>query len=589
MINQLVVIVTDILGTLKMPPSTSRPPVMSPDLQPLANAVLPQLDSEKPSTLLLSPLPTPRSEAISLQSPSSSASGSHGHPSPAKECHVNDALSLHPALENILRSMAPSSTKGITLDTPLASLGLDSITAIQIASKCRIAGLHVRAMDLVAASSVRDIVAKLGPGAKSPREVEKEKPTKPFRTKNQEAFMAVSHQKPISEEERADIISRFGEDGKYITKVLPMSTGAKLLLSGWQSSKGSRWQTLWPFRLPVDVDAARLKNAWVLLLKRHDVLRATAATASNSGEPRYVVFNTDFPYDHWFEETYPYPTFHQNLVNRLQHFVRHPLDLKRCAIRTTLFRSQPAGHAYIVIHINHIHYDGGCMPHLLKDFNALYNVLDPIPIIPIEPFLNSFPIQGAALDTQEQFWKATLPVPFKPVSFPRLHTPNDIELPRYVKRICLQQSSEVLKMTECQKRVKLEGTTLGAICLATWAVVHARYAGNTHATFGIWHSGRSGLVDGIELAIVPACNVLPIHVDTTAPVWEIARYIRKNLVDRTPEVEQSELADIARWTQAGDAPIINTNVNILHTAAPSPENMFIEPVRIVRTLSFGCP
>jgi hypothetical protein len=454
--------------------------------------------------------------------------------------------------------------KSLTLDTPLASLGVDSITAIQIAGKCRLANLPLRAVDLVNARTLGEIVAKL-PSTVAAAPVKTAKPN----TNN-----------PVSKTEFSRIVARFGDKGKHIEKILPMAPGMKYLVSEWQFSKATRFQCIFPFRLPPAVDVARLKNAWNLFIKRHEIYRSTFASAPGSGEPRVVTFSKDFQGEHWFEETLDDDAFHGSLIARLGELAKSPLGNVQPPSRVILFRSRSKSHAYAVFHLHHFHYDAWCLPIVIKTLSAYYHALDSATIGDISPFLLSFPVAGDNRAEQERYFKSAFPVPFKPALFPQLHTPRNLALAKFRKRATRANASLVLRASECERKARSLGSSLNAVAIAVWASVQAKYAASSSATFGVFYAGRNGFMDGIERFIAPCINVIPLHVPLADSILETARYIQQDLIRRTPEIEQSDLQDIHDWTRAEGTLLFNSSLNVLKVPRVSETDILFEPVRV---------
>lgn len=116
-----------------------------------------------------------------------------------------------------------------------------------------------------------------------------------------------------------------------------------------------------------------------------------------------------------------------------------------------------------------------------------------------------------------------------------------------------------------------EGVSVPSLVLAAWAVVQARIAATTDATFGLVQTGRGGANSEMlgQLA-APCLNLLPLHVRDAAKgggppqhVVAIARSIQQALLSRTPEMEQARLVDVARWVGCAGKPLLNVSVNLL--------------------------
>lgn len=473
------------------------------------------------------------------------------------------------ALVEVLNQVVPD-VKDLRLDTPLATLGIDSITAIQVSGKLRQAGHRLKTADLINARTLGDVVAKLCPppsASVAQRGVEAKIGVKDVVKKNE-----------ISEAEYDAIVARFGDLASQIVQILPMAPGMKYLLSGWQRAGASRFQNVFPYRLPADVDATRLRSAWKLLTKRHQIFRSTPATAPGSGEPRLVTFNADHDFNNWAEETLPDDMFHHHLLDRFKHYSRNPLNVDQPPVRAHLFISQSRSLAYLGLHIHHVLYDGMAVHMVTRCLSDLYRITQPITDGDLTRFLSRFPLDEASLSVQETYWKSVMPSPFRPVLFPRLNTPRPLAMPQYLKRHTMADSSISFSPVEADRLARARGTNLNAICIAAWASVHAKYAQATSATFGIWTASRTGLVEDMENLVVPAVNIVPMHVPLVGDVFETSRHVRQDLFNRTAEVDHSSFDDVIRFTKAEGGIIINTNFNVIRIPNVTNTDTLLEPV-----------
>ncbi|KAJ3550989.1 hypothetical protein NMY22_g88 [Coprinellus aureogranulatus] len=479
------------------------------------------------------------------------------------------------ALNTVLEQVLPG-TRDLKLHTPLSSIGIDSITAIQISAKLRTLGYRMKTADLVNARTLGDVVARLEtvamPSTQAPQ------------PKVEDGKGALA-KRCIPMAEYNAIVSRFGDLGSQVEHVLPMAPGMKYLLSGWQRSGASRYQSVFPYCLPANVDATRLRGAWKLLIKRHQMLRSTPATAPGSAEPRLVTFKAEYDFENWFEETLPDDTFHHDLISRMKACSMNPLSPSHPPVRAILYRSQSRMLAYLGIHLHHVLYDGMAIHMVTRCLSDMYRISEPTSDGNASRFLARFPLDNAALSIQETYWKSVTPSPFHPVLFPRLHIPRPLTMPTYLKRHTMMDASVSISASETDRFARAQGTSLNAVCIAVWASVQAKYAQSNDATFGLWTAARTGLVDDMENLVVPSVNIVPIHVSMSGDILGTSRQIRNDLLNRTAEVDQSDLDDIVRWTKVEGSCILNTTLNILRIPKITDKNALLEPV----TGPYECP
>ena len=148
--------------------------------------------------------------------------------------------------------------------TSLASMGIDSITSLQIASLARKQGIFVSPVTIAQSTSFRELVVKIqeeqteessgSDSAASPRSLSVEIPS------------------PL-----ADVISTTMPRHlrQYIEAIYPVSPGMEWLIGAWQNSGGRRYQRVFVYRAHGRVDIRRLEQSWDALLRFHPILRST--------------------------------------------------------------------------------------------------------------------------------------------------------------------------------------------------------------------------------------------------------------------------------------------------------------------------
>ncbi|KAH6918511.1 peptide synthetase [Coprinopsis sp. MPI-PUGE-AT-0042] len=467
---------------------------------------------------------------------------------------------IHPVLSAAIRAFAPDME--ITPNTPVAALGIDSITAIQISGKCRQSGLRLSATQILSSQTVKDLIDK---ASESTLQVKLARPVELYHD--------------LSEAEKQSIAHRFGGDARHIENISVATAGMKWAIGGWQRTNGALFQCVFAFKLPHDVSIDRLRGAWHMFIRRHEILRSTFATAPGGVDPRIVTFSKDFVFHHWHEELVEDAWFYRTLMDRLKQQVSNPLPISRPPIRATLFSSSKK--ACLILHIHHFQYDAWSMQTLLNDLSSIYHYQDPLANSDLRSFTSLFSPNKQRLDVQRNYWQHTLPTPFTPSSFPSLLKHAPLLAPSGQRRVVIV-SGVVTAASSCERRARALGVTLQTVLLAAWARVQARYASAPNATFGIWQVGRSGHVEDIERLAIPCVNVLPIHIDASGSLIDVTKRIQMDLSARLAEplIERSDLVEIAKWVQppVGQA-LFNVNVNVVKVPTTLQKNGLFEPLK----------
>lgn len=518
---------------------------------------------------------------------------------------------------NVLSVVTKIPASKILTSTPLATLGIDSITAVQLVAKARRIGLRLTASDVVQSPSVGALLQKLK-DAKAPA-VNGIKP------------VAVSVDVP-REQWPTLLASHDPTAVDLVERITYASPGMEWMIGMWQRSAGSRFQHAFGYRLPADIDTAKLQTAWSELIRRHAILRSTFVYDSTASAPRVVVFKADALEASWTTEVLDNSDDDKDAVaRRMKELVSHPPSITRPTTRAVLLRSSSS--AYLLVHLHHFQYDAWSLQLLVDDLARLYSGQDPRSSTDLEGFLRYTVATPSTEKEQEKYWKSTFATPDDAALFPALPTTPDTQdrhaapLENRVRglavslksalRTCWSQvqskhsppssatslpalpaapdtrgrhvytdDTAIDNAAALEQRARELAVSLQSVFLACWAQVQSKHAGTDAATFSLWHSGRTGELQGVERLAAPCINVLPYRVSDVGAVdaLGLARRIQSDLQARSAIVEQSRLAKVHEWVGVPDKPLSNVFVNIIKVApeVEKSDRELLQPVEVCK-------
>ncbi|THH11834.1 hypothetical protein EW145_g392 [Phellinidium pouzarii] len=462
----------------------------------------------------------------------------HINGSTGAESHESDPQTS--AFIEILAASTNVALANIKLDTPLVSLGVDSISAIQISSKARQAGLNIHAADVLRCQRPVDML-----------DILKEKRGKSKPMVHQQAF-------EITSEAKRSILRALDISFDTIEMISPASAGMKWLIGMWQLSGRSRFQHAFAFGLPSDVDEDKLKSAWSSLVKEHPILRSTFASTSASDV--HIVTFKELPKERLWSTrviSNDRPS-DQAISGILKDLVSSPLSTDLPPIQVVLLRCH--GSKYFLVNLHHFQYDAWSFRLLINDLRHLYLGDHMVSSGNLVSLLHNCS-SPSFKEGQKQYWQSYLPAPFTPSLFPSISVENDRDRLVYTDRKVLRN------VPALRQRAHALSLSLNAVFLACWARVQADYSKTSSATFGLWHLGRSGVIDEIASLAVPSMNVLPIHVNTVrSDLHELSSKLQTALRQRSAIVEQSHLEDVNHWCGGDKRIMLNVFINIVATA-----------------------
>ncbi|CDO69499.1 hypothetical protein BN946_scf184785.g4 [Trametes cinnabarina] len=456
------------------------------------------------------------------------------------------------AFRDVIASVAKVPSSSVHLSTPLAALGIDSISAVQLVAKAKRSGFRLTSSDVVQSRTVDALLARL---------------------KEIKASMVICNTHLVSIDIPRDRwLSLLFPD---VERIVHASPGMEWMLGMWQRSEGSRFQHVFGYRLPAHIDNKKLRNAWMGLIRRHAILRSTFVHDRVAGTPRLLVFKPEALDSSWSEDTLePSDRELEDVVARMKAQVSNPRPVSRPITRAVLLCSE--GSLYLLIHLHHFQYDAWSLQLIIDDLTRLYEGEEPRSSNDLDSFLRSVVLTPEAEKVQRSYWRSTLAAMPVPALLPPM--PNAPMVPERYVYTNYAALSDAAKLEKLSRELSV---SLQNILLASWAQVQSKYAQSDVATFSLWHSGRTGDVKDIERLAVPCINSLPysvsgVNVDTLT----LARRIQADLQARTALIEQSRLVRVHEWLGATDKPLSNVYVNIIKVAPEVQKNgeMLMEPI-----------
>ncbi|KIA75535.1 peptide synthetase [Aspergillus ustus] len=463
----------------------------------------------------------------------------------SKKSHVSiSEVSEAPAHEDLIRSVLAEVT-GIPLeeikpDTSIFNLGLDSLSAIRIASLCRGRGLKAGVGDILQGNTVRGISQRV-------RSVTT--PDSP------------SQGSLLEDSIKAQVLEKLQLKGNEVETVLPTLPGQFYHLASWLKSERKLLEPVWAFFSTKRIDSARLEDAWLRLRKRHPVLRTVFSAVTPSEAVQVVLKGMDNARTFKIVES---PGSLTGLAKAQAYLeALDPSTLFSPPVRLRLLRA--ADKDGILIIINHALYDAWTMPMLVSELGKIYNerAIDTNPDFPA--FVSSS-IHSLSELNEKDYWKSAL----------KASEPTFIKgakaTPSNNTQVFVDAWEKIKDLSQLETTCRSVSLSLQTIVLLAVSRRIATITGVTSPTVGLYQSGRSASFSDIEKLSGPCLNVNPFVVPNALPsdedeqqrVLEQARDIQASLAKRA-SYEQSSLRDILQWTnpkQAG-APTFNTWINLL--------------------------
>ncbi|KAL1839368.1 hypothetical protein VTJ49DRAFT_1603 [Mycothermus thermophilus] len=366
--------------------------------------------------------------------------------------------------------------------TPLTTLGLDSISAIQVSRQ-----LHDKfdARLPVSVILLNPNVARLAKALQDARA--HDAPSEP----QKESHALV----PQAAFDRA--AQKLQELRRPFTRLLPCTPLQEAMLAA--SAGGDRYLNRMLFR--VNGDMERLREAWKAMVARHDILRTCFVATDDTQWPilQAVLAEWQAP---WLEFTLDgkQSNLDDCIVHQTEQIPR-VLDSPEPAVSFAIIRD--AGRVHLCFVCHHALYDGVAIEKLLQEVEQYVSgcVLPPVPSY--EQFLR---MSRSLPNDTESFWRTHLEG-----YSPKLTTHLVSGLHDYHRR---QLSSQLdVPLSSIQSRVRELGISLLALVQSAWSLALGALFRTDDICFGNVVNGRSLPIDGIHDLVAPCFNTIPVRMN----------------------------------------------------------------------------
>ena len=282
-------------------------------------------------------------------------------------------------------------------------------------------------------------------------------------------------------------------------------------------------------RLAPGVDLKVLEAAFAALIERHGILRTSFDWTLEERPLQIVHRSATAPIEVLDWRRLAADDYTESLSRRIAVDRATPVDLTKApAMRATvILRDEGPGHLLWAVH--HAAVDGWSLPILLRDLVALYDRLIGLPTVLLADapdfaaYIGWIASRDRALAVEH--WRSQV----RDIS-----SATDLVIGRGTasetgafESVSLHLDAS--RMEPLFRKARAEGVTVSTLVQGAWAALLARYNQAYEQVFGVTVSGRPAELEGIEDAVGPFVNVLPLRLSTLdeAPLWDWLRSAQK--------------------------------------------------------------
>ena len=391
-----------------------------------------------------------------------------------------EASPLDPRLVTLAEIVSRTLSLDINQDTYLPGAGIDSLSAIRLASSLRRRGYpQLDAASLLEVANIAELDAML----------QEDIPTSSLPEKSREGYndtFSAAVSVPLHLTQRRDDIQSVYLCSPVQAAMLAETNRAPRAYCNWIE-----------FRVP-GINVERMEEVLRALISQHGTLR-TGFVAPSDGHPHRAIVWKDID---------PAQIQIRNSFERDYRIDSDGDILHPCAFQLVLSESA----IEILLCIHHALYDQWSMDLLKRDLNILLAGGELEPALQYQTVSGFYTKSGSDKDQEDDvdFWRDHLRA-YSSTPIPQLNTTR---VDAALRRTEWRTSS--LRMQDLKAVTRKIGCTPPAVFQAALAYLLGAYAGSTDITFGTVFSGRHVAVPGIEGVFGPCLATLPCRVDLSS-------------------------------------------------------------------------
>ncbi|KAL2018433.1 hypothetical protein VTK56DRAFT_852 [Thermocarpiscus australiensis] len=363
--------------------------------------------------------------------------------------------------------------------TPLAALGLDSISAIQVSKQLQSKLGKRIPISLILQNASVARMAKVLSDVDTPMPPQEEAPDL------------------LPKELVGEVSKRLKRQGKQFSRILPCTPLQEAMLAA-SAGKGHKGQYLNRMLFRVNGDLTKLKASWNAICARHGGLRTCFLATDDAQWPiLQVVLDQWQPFWHEYDAS---GLAIEDCISEHAHVVPDALEIMEPAISLATIAGDDNIYLSFVCH--HALYDGVAIERLLYEVEQHYSgsALPPAPVY--DHFLRESQKLPPSTDG---FWRQHL-AGYEPKLV--VHLSSDSS----AARTCALTCELDIPLSRVKTTLRELGVTLLALTQSAWAIALSCVFRSSDICFGNVVNGRSLPIEGSHELVAPCFNTIPIRI-----------------------------------------------------------------------------
>lgn len=479
--------------------------------------------------------------------------------SPANESDISDdevdgftlVNSAEMRLADTLSEMIKIDIKKISRHSTIFELGLDSISVIDLSKRLKKKGLKISVGEILRNPSIRNMRRVIELRVEQSKRHGSERQTE---AREHKALV-------ISEAEHDRVALQLGIDRDEIKHLVPATASQIYFLVAWQALRGTRFMSNFVFTLSPAESLATVESRWHQFCKAHDILRTTFITTHDNQSILQCVMKTSrnsvrILSTDAMDNCASVSGYINSAEFKVPDLKEAPLSLIAC--------TRPSGETTLILSIHHALYDAISHSRLVQWLQ--YGRTDETALT----YSNfSRLVQNSASDAV-LWWKTYLggckPFLLRPQNSLQKSSeePMHEDIQHQTDLLYNGQGRSSKRLTQLSSKLAV---TSQALLLAAIGKALADLSGSNDVILGMYTSGRSLEIEGIENVFGPTVNVVPIRLNEakTRTLEALAKAAHEALIEINGFAQQVPMHKIFEATgwESCIGGLIDVAVNIL--------------------------
>jgi aryl carrier-like protein len=401
-------------------------------------------------------------------------------------------------------------------------LGLDSISAIRLASDLRKAHIFLGVADILREATIERMAVAAGATATAEPSVDSK------------AVLA----KALEGLDLAACLEGISQDN--VEAVYPITAGQLYMLESWESSNRTLFMPTFTFKC-VRTERSDIRSAWEKLVQQEPLLRTIFRASGDKERPYVQVVLKDSPTQFtWLESSQNADaTFLRFLKTRE---VEKKVDMTQLPPARLCVQITPT-ETILFLTLHHALYDGVSLPLLLSRLQSLLQ--QSRPRLEGPKWVDFVALTHSQdVEKQQSFWTQYLHGATSSLVSPKKESTSK-------QRTGVFRPRSITNAADMEAKCRKEGISLHAVFLAAFARGLSKRSGRDDVVFGVYLANRTLPLPELQNMTAPTLNIVPLRVQGVGskPLLELAQQVQKDLVEiGRPENAVVDLLKIHKWT-----------------------------------------